>query len=160
MKEFIKHGILGTRADLMMDIVIISLVVIVPAILVSIRNVKRSDFASHKKIQTSLLILLTIAVTLFEIDSQSAGGIFVLSKGSGLYQTAILNFSIYIHLFFSISTAFIWIFLVIFSLKYFPSPPIPNHFSKIHKFWGKLGMIDMIFTAITGIELYIMIFVM
>jgi hypothetical protein len=71
-----------------------------------------------------------------------------------------MNLSIYIHMFFSITTSIIWLLLIIFSLIKFPSDPHPNGFSKSHKFWGRLGMIDMVLTGLTGLELYIVGFVL
>jgi hypothetical protein len=58
-------------------------------------------------------------------------------------------------MFFSITTALIWLALTIASLRKFPAPPVPGPFSASHKLWGRIGMIDMALTGITGIELYV-----
>ena len=76
-------------------------------------------------------------------------------KGSRFEGTAFLNFSIYFHTFLAITTALIWIWLVIASWLKFPNPPRPARFSKTHKRWGKIDMVDMILTGVTGLQLYI-----
>lgn len=146
---------LGARADALMDIVILSLAFIIPIILFSYKTVKEGNYALHKKIQLTLGIVLLLVVIIFEMDMRNHGGIFEMVKGSRYEGTTFLNASIYIHTFFSITTSLIWLVLIIASLFKFSKDPLPNAFSKRHRFWGKLGMIDMILTGLTGVQLYI-----
>jgi len=148
-------GFLGTRADVLIDIVTLSFIVILPLLILSwslARNKK--DYGSHKKIQLTLGISLGIVVAIFEYDLSMSGGIFELTKG-GIYEgTALLNWTIYIHTIFSVTTSFIWVGLIITSLIKFDSPPAPNSFSKTHRFWGKTGMFTMFMAGITSPPLY------
>ncbi len=139
-----------------MDLVIVSLVVIVPVILYSWFKVRNYAYQTHKGIQVWLTGILTVVVLLFELDLRLAGGMEELTKESRFFHTPVLDWSTYIHLFFSVTTAIIWIALVIVSLRRFSNPPAPKQgFSRAHKFWGRLGMIWMIMTGLTGLELYI-----
>ena len=151
---------LGARADALMDIVVLSLAIIVPIVIWSYLTVKNKHYKKHKKIQLVLFIVLAIVVVIFEMDMKAHGGIFEMVKGSRFEGTGFMNFSIYFHTFLSITTSMIWFVLIVLSLVKFPKDPKPNKFSKSHKIWGRIGMIDMILTGLTGVQLYIIGFVM
>ena len=80
-------GFLGTRADWLMDVVIVSLVVILPAIAYSWQRARQHDWDQHKKVQVWLTIILTIVVSLFELDLKLAGGMEVLTRESAYFGT-------------------------------------------------------------------------
>ena len=150
-------GFLGTRADWLMDLVIVSLVVIIPAVLYSWRKVRAYEYRLHKKIQVWMTAILTVVVLLFELDLRLAGGVEELTKGSRYFGTPLLDYSTYVHLFFSVTTSMIWIGLIILSLRRFDSPPGPKKgFSKTHILWGRIGMVWMIMTGVTGLLLYVL----
>jgi len=146
---------LGARSDALIDIVILSLVIIVPIILYSWRAVRARRYARHKRIQVTLCIVLFLVVALFEYDLRLQGGIFAMVKGSRFEGTTFLNGSIYLHTLLAITTSIIWVWLTIASWLKFPTPPRPARFSKTHQLWGKVGMVDMILTGVTGLQLYI-----
>jgi len=148
------------NTDILIDIVNFSFIVIVPTLIYSWRKVRIGEYGLHKKIQLILFAILFVAVILFELDLRQRGGIFEMVKGSQFAGTAFLNGLIWVHMFVSITTSFLWVGLVVFSLLKFSSPPVPNRFSGIHKLVGKIGMIDMILTGVTGVMLYVMGFAM
>lgn len=148
------------NTDILIDAVNISFVIIVPALIYSWAKARNGEYNLHKKVQLTLFAILFVAVILFEVDLRMRGGIFEMVKDSRFAGTLFLNSLIWFHMFVSITTSFIWIGLIAFSLKKFASPPVPNNFSGMHKFWGKIGMIDMILTGITGVMLYVLGFAM
>lgn len=155
----IREGILGSRADLVMDVVMLSLLIILPLMLYSYRLVRRGEYARHRLWQIRLGVVLALAIVLFEVDMQLAGGISEMAKGGSYYNTSLLDTILYIHLFFSVTTPVLWSWLLLTSLKRFANPPRVNDFSQRHRFWGRLAMLDMIMTAITGYVLYWFAFV-
>lgn len=148
------------NTDILIDIVNFSFIVIVPALIYSWAQARKGEYSFHKKIQLTLFAVLFVAVILFEVDLRMRGGIFEMVKDSRFAGTAFLNGLIWFHMLTSITTSFIWIGLIGMSLRKFASLPVPNNFSRIHKSWGKLGMIDMILTGITGVMLYVLGFAM
>jgi putative membrane protein len=148
------------NTDILIDIVNFSFIVIVPALIYSWAKVRKGEYSFHKKIQLILFAILFVTVILFELDLRQRGGIFKMVEQSQFAGTAFLNGLIWFHMFVSITTSFIWIGLIAFSLWKFASPPVPNKFSGVHKFFGKIGMIDMILTGITGVMLYVLGFAM
>ena len=147
-------GFLGTRADLLMDIVIVALVAVVPIVLYNWRLARTKQFSRHKAMQIALIIVLGAVVGVFEYDLSSQGGIFKATAASSLAGTPTLNFWIRFHSFFAESTVLIWLVLITVSLIKFPKPPAPNAFSGIHRFWGRIGMVWMLATGITAIPVY------
>jgi putative membrane protein len=147
-------GFLGTRADLLMDLVLLSFLIILPAISWSWLRVRSGDYQRHKITQLTLAAVLAVAVGLFELDLKVSGGIFVLTADSSYAGTTLLNAWIYGHTVVAILTTIIWLALVIFSLKRFPAPPVPSAFSKTHRFWGRTGMVTMMMAGLSSFPLY------
>ena len=149
------QGFLGTRADALMDIVILALIAVVPIVFFNWRLARSGQYPLHKKLQISLAVLLGAVVGLFEYNLRLQGGIFKATAASSYAGTGTLNFWIYFHTFFAVTTIFIWIGLIIASLRNFPNPPRPGDFSGKHRFWGRIGMIWMLVTGVTSIPVYI-----
>ncbi len=149
------RGFLGTRGDLLMDIVIVALVAVVPIVFYNWRLARTGRYPLHKTMQISLAVLLGAVVGLFEYNLRLQGGIFEATAASSYAGTGTLNFWIYLHTFFAITTIFIWIGLIAVSLRRFPNPPVPGAFSGRHRFWGRLGMIWMLVTGVTSIPVYV-----
>lgn len=148
-------GILGSRADILIDIVMLSFIVILPVLIISWRLARvKKDYALHRKIQITLGVSLGIVVAIFEYDLSQSGGIFELTKGGQYEGTAILNWTIWIHTAFAVLAAFIWTGLIVVSLFKFENPPQPNGFSPWHRIFGWAGMITMIGAGVTAPPLY------
>ena len=134
-------SIFGARCDVLMDIVVVSMVIILPLLWYSVKKVKHDhNYKLHKNIQLTMFTILFFVVLLFEYDMKQNGGIFAMVRGSAYEGTFFLNFMIYFHTFLSITTSLIWLILIPVSLKKFGKNPRPGKFSKTHKLWGKIGM--------------------
>jgi putative membrane protein len=148
-------GFLGTRADLLLDLVIVSLVVVVPLLLVSWSKARQRQYSAHKTFQITLLAVLTVAVGAFEANMSSLGGIFAATSASQYAGTTLLNGWIWFHTACAILTTLLWFGLLIASLRRFPKPPAPNGFSSTHRVLGRIGMIMMALTGLTSIPVYV-----
>ncbi|MEZ6046511.1 MAG: hypothetical protein R3C11_13255 [Planctomycetaceae bacterium] len=70
-----KSGFLGFDASFMLDFVVTALVLIVPALLFSIYQVKfLKNYKLHRALQLILGIVLLVAVVAFEVDTQLVHG--------------------------------------------------------------------------------------
>ncbi len=152
-------GFLGTRASLMLDVVFLAMFAVVPLMLLSVYLVRsRKQYRLHKQIQICLASVLAIAVILFEIDIRINGWI-LRAELSPYYGTMILNLSLWVHLLFAITTAVLWVYVVVQALRKIPNPPGPCSYSSKHIFWARLAVLDMILTALTGCLFYCLAFV-
>lgn len=149
------QGFLGTRASLMLDVIVCSLVLVVPTILYSLYLVRyRKNYELHRKIQIALVSVLVLVVILFEVDMRLQGGFWELAKDSSYVDTVFLRNLLYVHLFFSISNAVLWPVTLLTAIKYFPRPASPAAFSPKHKLLARVAVADMAATVVTGLMVY------
>ena len=149
------HGFLGTRADLLMDLVIVALVAVVPIVLYNWHLARAGRYPLHKALQVGLAALLAAVVAVFEVNLRLQGGVFVATAASTYAGTPTLNGWIYVHTFFAITTLLVWAALIALSLRRFPRPPAPNDFSATHRRWGRIGMVWMLLAGLTSIPVYV-----
>ena len=148
------QGFLGTRGDILMDLVVLSFLVILPVLMISWRAARRGNYAQHRAIQISLVLVLAVAVGLFEVDLKLSGGIFELTRESSYAGTTLLNGLVYGHTLVAIGSTLVWVPLVIVSLRRFSNPPVSNAFGPTHRKWGRLGMLLMMASGLSAVPLY------
>jgi putative membrane protein len=152
-------GFLGYNSSLMLDVVACALVVVVPTLLFSLYTVKiRRNYALHKALQITLGVVLLAVVGLFETDMRMQGGISgILAKRARPLtpdERASFDTLLYVHLFFAVSTVFLWGTTLALALKRMPSPPGPCAHSRLHKILGWLSSTDITLTSVTGLMVY------
>jgi putative membrane protein len=175
-------GFLGTRASIMLDVVFLAMFAVVPVLAWSIWLVRyRRRWELHKRVQLGLLLVLGIAVTLFEIDMRLISGwreraepspyYDSISSAGPIWDALCLQFcgmqrvpgavfrALAIHLVFAVSTTVLWVFTAVRAVKRFPKPAAPNEYSPRHRLWGRLAAADMVLTAVTGWIFYWLAFV-
>lgn len=152
-------GFLGTRASFMLDFVFLAMFAVIPLMGWSIYQVKfNRRYLLHKRMQLVLGAVLLVAVTAFEIDIRIHGWRErAVGTAGGELSRAVLT-TLWIHLFFAITTAVLWVFVIVQALRKIPDPPGPCPYSRKHIFWGKLAAADMFLTALTGWVFYLLAF--
>lgn len=151
-------GFLGTRASLMMDLVVVAMTLVVPVMWWSIWQVRLRRYALHRRVQIVLSAALFVAIVGFEADVRINGWQERATGGVGNPSTAVLS-ALWIHLLFAISTALLWPVVLWRALRRFSKPPLPGEHSAAHRRWGRLAVWDMTATAVTGWVFYWLAFV-
>jgi putative membrane protein len=152
-------GFLGTRASVMLDVVFVAMFAVVPVMCWSIYEVKyRRRYGLHKRVQVILAAVLLATVTAFEIDMQFFTDWKTRAEASPYFYTLVKP-ALWIHLFFAVPTAVIWIITVWHALRNIPDPPAPSAASARHIFLGRLAAWEMTGTAVTGWIFYWLAFV-
>ena len=153
-------GFLGTRASLMMDIVVTAMGLVMLLLGISIYLVKyRAAYQLHKQMQLTLAILLLVTVAAFEIDVQYLSVWEPRAEPSPYFSaenawTCTAGISLIVHLCFSVPTFLLWVYVVTQALRNFAKPPQPNAHSRSHALWGKIGSLGMLMTTVTGWVFY------
>jgi hypothetical protein len=143
----------------MLDVVFLAMFLVLPVMGWSVWLVRsRRRYRLHKRVQLALAVVLLIAVGAFEIDMRFVSGWRDRAEPSVYWPDGVWT-SLYVHLVFSVTTAFVWIYVVIGALRNIPNPPGPSEYSRWHKFWGWIAAADMTLTAVTGWIFYWMAFV-
>jgi len=152
-------GFLNTRASLMLDVVFTAMFAVVPILAWSIYQVRcRRRFTLHKRVQLTLGIVLLATVALFEIDMQFLTRWEERAEPSPYFSTWVYP-ALYVHLFFAVPTAVLWVFVIVQALRKFEQPPRRNAYSRRHMFWGWLAAVEMLLTGLTGWLFYWLAFV-
>lgn len=158
-------GFLGYKTSFMLDVVVVSLVLIVPAIIYSIYIVKfKARYGLHRNLQVILGVVLLLAVTAFEFDMQWVQGGWekVVAKRTVPLNDADLRTVrtiLRVHLVFAISTPMLWGITMCLALKRFPNPPTPGPHSQLHRKLGWISTADIVLTSVTGLVFYYFAFV-
>lgn len=145
-------GFLGFGAPFMMDVVMVALLVINPALFWSIQQAKKGRFEIHRKVQIALSAVLFIAVILFEVEIRLANGIANII-GEERY-TDQFRMVLYIHLLFSVTTTILWAVLTYKGIKLYTPQGFPEDYAPHHKKWGMIGALDLVMTTLTGYWVY------
>jgi len=151
-------GFLGTRASIMLDVVFVAMFLVLPLLAYGITAVRKKRYLLHKRLQLALAAVLFVAILAFELDMQFVSGWRDRARPSPYWNDWVFR-SLYIHLVFSISTAGLWIYVVIHALLKIPNPPGPSRHSHRHRLLGWIAAVDMALTAITGWVFYYLAFV-
>ncbi len=158
------EGFLPWRASLMVDVVVVAMAAVLAVMGWSILQVKHHRrYLLHKRVQVTLGVVLAVTVTLFEIDIQFLSLWRPRAEASPYYSSVategLVNWSLYLHLIFAVSSAVLWIYVIVQGLRKFPNPPAPCPYSRTHIFWARLAAIDMTMTTLTGWLFYYLAFV-
>lgn len=152
------NGFLGTRADFMVDFVVVAMVGILPILGWSIWLAKYGrNYVLHKRLQIVLAAVLGVAVLAFEVDIRLFGWRERAQGSAEAIAEGVLA-SLYIHLVFAISTLVLWVYVLVHALRNIPDPPKPCPQSAHHRFWARIAAIDMVCTAVTGWIFYYLAF--
>lgn len=162
MLRMMKNGFLGNDTSFMLDFVVSALVLIVPVLAYSLYVVKvQQNFVLHRNLQVALGIILLVAVTAFEVDTQWVHGGWenIVNKNPAEPRLAGDEFVfaqriLWVHLIFAMSTPFLWGATLFYALRKFPLPPRPGAHSPLHKKLGWLSVIDIVMTSVTGLWFY------
>tara|TARA_B100000809_G_scaffold58815_1_gene55288 strand:- start:348 stop:833 length:486 start_codon:yes stop_codon:yes gene_type:complete len=154
---------LAPRGSLMLDVVFLAMLLVVPVLLWSIWQVRgRQRYSLHRQLQLLLAMLLMGTVLAFEIDMRFFTDWESEAVGSPYYSTESWNgvwTALTVHLCFAVPTLVIWVLVVVRALRGFEKPPSPGKHSASHKRWGRIAVVGMSGTAVSGWIFYWMAFV-
>jgi uncharacterized membrane protein YozB (DUF420 family) len=150
------RGFLGTRADLLIDVIFVA-TLLTPVLLVwAIRLASQRKLKTHRLVQTSLLTVLLVAVLLFEVDLRMAGGSGSLMKGSPYAGTALLRTVLLSHVAANVVTFALWLVLVVRSWRKFEQT-LPGSYTEPHRRTGRIVFAGTVFGAVSAIAMYVKI---
>lgn len=159
MLDAMPAGFLGTRADVFMDVVI-CIVAAVPLLLgIAFALARTRAYKAHRALQLTLSAVFVLVLVAFEGYIRVRGGIDGISAGSAYDQTLSLYGFLAIHLCFAVSSTLLWGWTVFRAIRGFGGNPAPGAHSAHHRRWGRIALVDMLLTALTGLGVYALCFV-
>lgn len=146
-------GIFGTRADLLVDTVLMFNCVAPVWAYVTARMARRGDLDRHRKLQAALCAMGFIALFSLEGSIRLHGGSGSLIAGSPYAGTTLLKVVFLLHIGPAVLTYLAWVWLTIKSWRTYKSG-LPGAFSKTHKRVAWLVIIGLVWTAISALFVY------
>ncbi len=146
------EGFLGTRADIIIDTVMLASTLLPFMLIVAIGYAQKGKYDVHKWLQIVLFVVVNVLVIALEVDIRIGGLDEVIAKSPYYGSTELLSVFI-IHLIVAVSSTLLWFWLIVVSSKRYPV-----HFTFAHKKYGRIVFVDIVLTMLTGWGLYAMVF--
>jgi len=150
MNYMFEIGFLGTRAPFFMDLVTIIVALLPFLILSAISLARAKKYKLHETTQITLFIVSAIIFTYFEIGVRVGGGFKTFMEGSEVSHNYAFIILV-LHIIIATVTLFIWI-LTLFKAK-------KNFNKKMHHKMAKITFIGIVLTSLSGIWVYLLLFV-
>jgi len=158
MEYMFVKGFLGTRAPFFMDFVTLIVSALPFLVVGSIWFARVKQYKRHILSQLFLYLLSVIVVSYFEYGVRVGGGFEAFSKGSSLSDGFLLEFLIF-HIIISTITVIWWTKTLIVGLRSYSSDHLLGTLSLNHRRDGLISMVGIISTSLTGIWVYLFLFV-
>lgn len=152
-------SLIGSRADLLIEAVVVAELVAIPVLLRAIRAARQQRFALHKNLQLSLALIFAVATVALEVDIRMAGGMAFFAAGGRYEGTIFLDAVLYGHLAVAAVNAALWSVFPLVSWRRFRARVLPGTFSAVHRTLGWWAVVAYALTAGSGLVLYIVGFV-
>jgi len=158
MDYMFQTGFLGTRAPFFMDLVMIMVALLPLLVAIAISFAKKKNYNLHALMQTIIFVIAVIVVGYFEYGVRAGGGYEGFVKGSSVSH----NYAFYVlvfHIIVAVIGFIIWAHTLITAKKDSSTKALPGIYSASHKKAGRRAFVWIACTAITGIWVYILLFV-
>jgi len=150
MDYMFEVGFLGTRAPFFMDFITI-IVAILPLLMMgAISFAIAKKYKYHAIAQRVLFIVSTIVLIYFEVGVRVGGGFQGFMEGSSVsYSYALIV--LILHIAISIFTLFVWVLTLTRTKKHLRE--------NTHKKMARITFIGVLLTSLSGIWVYLLLFV-
>jgi len=157
MNYMFQPGFLGTKAPFFMDFVTLIVALLPLLVGMAIYFARRQDYSLHALVQTLIFIVSIIVVGYFEYGVRLGGGYEAFVKNTHVSHNY-LFVVLMIHIFISVVTLGIWASTLIRAKKDYESG-LPGPYSRSHRRAGFRTFIGITLTSLTGIWVYLLLFV-
>lgn len=150
---------LGTRADLVVDLTYLATLLAPIVAVASIRGARARRFEQHRRLQVALLGVCFLAVLALETRIRLAGGSGALLRQAPAAWARTARVFLGVHITAAVATYAAWAYLAVASLRAYRQT-LPGRFSRRHKRLGWLIFAGLCFTAASATGMYLFAFVM
>jgi putative membrane protein len=152
------EGFLGTRAPLFMDFVTLIVALLPFLVMGAIILSRKKSYAMHALAQKIILVTSVIVVGYFEYGVRLGGGFTTFVEGTSVsydYALYVLLF----HIAIAVITLALWVMTMYKAHKAFSANSLPGSFSLSHKKFGMATFTGIVLTSLTGIWVYMLLFI-
>ena len=157
MEYMFQQGFLGTRAPFFMDFVVLIVALLPLLLLIAISFAKKSYYRLHAFTQTFLFTISVVVVGYFEYGVRIGGGYKGFLEGSSVSHHYALYVLIF-HIIVATISFIFWGYTLLVARKDSKNHTLPGLYSTSHKKTGIRAFIGVTLTSLTGIWVYILLF--
>ena len=157
MDYMFQSGFLGTRAPFFMDFVTLVVACLPLFVGLAISFAKKRNYRLHSLIQVIIFVLSLLIIGYFEYGVRLGGGYEFFVKNTHVSHNYLFAVLV-IHIIISVLTLGIWISTLIHAKKDYENG-LPGPHSRIHKKAGLRTFTGIVLTSLTGIWVYLLLFV-
>lgn len=159
MEYMFEAGFLGTRAPFFMDSTTLIVALLPLLVGFAITAARRSSYRLHALLQTVIFIISFIVIGYFEYGIRLGGGFERFALQSSL-SPLLLKTLLVVHIAIATLTLLLWTWILLRALISYKQARLPGHDSLKHKILGKRVFLGIIFTTLSGIGVYITLFIL
>ena len=158
MQYMFAKGFLGTEAPFFMDTVTLLVALLPFFVYCGILIARKGHYDLHRWVQWSLFVVSLVVVGWFEYGARIGGGFQSFIKGSHLPKNLVLA-SLIVHILIAVVTLFLWIRTLVQADRNFREHNLPGGYTLRHIRAGMRTAIGIFLTSLSGIWVYLLLFV-
>ncbi|HIP18490.1 MAG TPA: DUF420 domain-containing protein [Sulfurovum sp.] len=158
MHYMFQPGFLGTKAPFFMDFVTLIVAFLPLLVGVAISFAKNRNYTLHARVQWTIFIVSVIVVSYFEYGIRLGGGYETFVQNTHVSHDY-LFVVLMIHIVISVLTLGIWASTLFRARSDASQGGLPGNYSKSHKKAGMRTFIGIVLTSLTGIWVYLLLFI-
>jgi len=158
MTYMFQPGFLGTRAPFFMDVTTMIVALLPLLVAGAIALARRKAYKAHQKMQTAIFVVSVVIVGYFEYGIRKTGGFEAFLTDTAVshgYLKVVLG----VHIVIALVTLGWWIATLKSAYKDAKELMLPGLYSKAHKKAGLRTFWAITATSLTGIWVYVLLFV-
>ena len=149
---------LSNNIPLHMNVMVIFFSILPFLVMTSIYFAKNKQYKLHFYSQGFILVLTVFVLVFFEIMIRIDGGFFEFAKQSNLPHGFLVGYLIF-HIIIALIAAVLWIRLFIKSMNLYQKGKIAQIKASNHMREGKITFIFLLLSCITGVFVYLFLFI-
>jgi putative membrane protein len=150
MEYMFESGFLGTRAPFFMDFVTLIVAILPMLVAGAISLARAKKYKYHAFLQIFIFAFATIVLVYFEIGVRVGGGFKAFMQGSSVSHDYAF-FVLLLHIAIAVVTLLIWSITLLRAKRFLTLG--------IHKLLGRISFIGIVLTSLSGIWVYLILFV-
>jgi len=158
MEYMFQPGFLGTKAPFFMDITTVLVALLPLLVAYAITLARKKAYRKHKRLQTAIFFFAVLVVGYFEYGVRRAGG-FEAFLSDTTVSHGYLKTVLGIHIVIALVTMGLWISTLLNAYKDERELMLPGLYSRAHKNAGLRTFWAITATSLTGIWVYLLLFV-
>ena len=158
MDYMFQAGFLGTKAPFFMDVVMLVVALLPFLIGLGIVMARRGAWSAHRAYQWLGFVVSVAVVGWFEYGVRVGGGFESFLQSSTLPKTLLWGVLIF-HILVSVATIIWWVRTLIAAERAYEADNLPGGHTLPHRRQGWWTAIGVFFTSLSGIWVYLLLFV-